>query len=224
MKNLLAILFFSVLMLFSCSREDSSTVDQDRIFTEYELFYNANEDKTFARATFKFSNITGTKLELSQPSEVRFNGDVLTFNPVFAYYEKEYAGLLENGTFEWNDTNGEIYKNTIEIHPINYPDTIDIIKRSQSFELEWEGDALQLLELVTVTINGENEFDAQIFTTNDVNSQSIILSKAKLEKIGTGPGTLFMDRSYLPLIQESTSAGGILLGRYRPVNKEVVLE
>ena len=68
MKNLLVILSLLTISLFSCNREESNTVEQDRIFTEYELFYNANEDKTYARATFKFSNVFGTKLELSQPS------------------------------------------------------------------------------------------------------------------------------------------------------------
>ncbi|MCI5081794.1 MAG: hypothetical protein MRY78_08885 [Saprospiraceae bacterium] len=224
MKNLLLAFSLITLSLFSCNREASESVDQDRIFTEYELFYNANQDKTFARATFKFSNALGTKLELSQPSEVTFNGDLLTFNPVLAYYEKEYAGLVETGTFEWTDTEGNVFKNNIEIHSIDYANTIDTIDRSGSYELNFSGTPLEMLELVTVTINGENELDAQVFTTNDSGSQSIILSKSKLEKIGDGPGTIIMDRSYIPLIQESTNAGGILLGRYRPENQSIQLK
>ncbi len=224
MKNLLLAFSLITLSLFSCNREASESVDQDRIFTEYELFYNANQDKTFARATFKFSNALGTKLELSQPSEVTFNGEILTFNPVLAYYEKEYAGLVETGTFEWTDTEGNAFKNNIEIHSIDYANTIDTIDRSGSYELNFSGTPLEMLELVTVTINGENELDAQVFTTNDSGSQSIILSKSKLEKIGDGPGTIIMDRSYIPLIQESTSAGGILLGRYRPENQSIQLK
>lgn len=224
MKNLLVILSLLTISLFSCNREESNTVEQDKIFTEYELFYNANEDKTYARATFKFSNVFGTKLELSQPSEVTFNGDILTFNTLFAYYEKEYAGLVETGTFAWTDNNGELYKNQIEIHPLDYVEAIDSIDRGSSYELAWSGEVLQQLELLTVTINGENTTDAQIFTTNDVGSQSIILSQNKLSRIDAGTGTVFMDRSYLPLIQESTGAGGVLLGRYRPKNQTIILK
>ena len=45
------IILFAVLTLFivSCKRESSADVNQKRIFTQYELFYNANEDITYAR-------------------------------------------------------------------------------------------------------------------------------------------------------------------------------
>ncbi|MCB0552469.1 MAG: hypothetical protein KDD02_02870 [Phaeodactylibacter sp.] len=53
---------------------------------------------------------------------------------------------------------------------------------------------------------------------------SIILGKDKLEKIGHGPGTAFMDRSFTPALIEATGAGGRLTGRYRPENQEVFMD
>ncbi|MCB0569117.1 MAG: hypothetical protein KDC66_05115 [Phaeodactylibacter sp.] len=212
------------LSLFSCNRELSSSVNQDRIFTVYELFYNANEDKTYARATFHFSNELGTKLELADPSKVTFDGDPLTFNAVFAYYEREYAGFVQSGSFEWVDTEGNPFSNTIEIHDIGYGAGIDTIGRSSSYELAWSGAALAANEIVTVTINGENEQDAQVFATSNIGANSIILAKDKLEKIGHGPGTVYMDRSYIPTIADAPSAGGRLTGRYRPENLDVFMD
>lgn len=224
MKNLLFIFALVNLTLFSCNRESSDKVDQDTIYTIYELFYNANEDKTYARATFHFSNAFGTKLELSQPSEVTFNGDILTFQPALAFYEREYAGFVNTGTFEWNDIDGNVFTNTIEVHPIDYAEGIDTISRAGSFELNWTEGALVKDELVTVTVNGENELDAQVFTTINIGAESIILAKNKLEKLGAGPGTVFMDRSYILTPDQVTGAGGLITGRYRPENLQVQIK
>ena len=212
------------LVFTGCVREPSDSVNQDKIFTDYELFYNANEDKTYARATFRFSNAFGTKLELAGISEVLFEGDILTFNQALAYYEKEMAGLVEQGTFEWTDTEGNQFTNSVSINEIAYPADLDTIDRSAAFELTWVGDELGEMENVTITANGENEGDAQVFVTNDMGSNSIILSKNLLEKIGEGPGTLFMDRRYQPGLTEATSAGGIITGRYRPDNAAVIFK
>ena len=83
-------------------------------------------------------------------------------------YEKEYVGLVETGTFAWTDKNGELYKNQIEIHSLDYLEAIDSIYRRISYELTCSGEVLQQLELLIVTINRANTTDAQIFTTNDV--------------------------------------------------------
>jgi hypothetical protein len=224
MRNLLMLFAIASVSLFSCNREASDTVDQDTIFTSYELFYNANEDKTYARATFQFSNAFGTKLELTQPSEVTFNGDILTFRPALAYYEREYAGFVTSGTFEWNDLDGNVFSNAIEVHPIDYAVGIDTISRAGSFELGWQGEPLEQFEVVTVTVNGENELDAQVFATSNIGAQSIILDKDKLERLGDGPGTVFMDRSYILQPAQATGAGGLVTGRYRPENLAVYIK
>lgn len=77
-----------MLLAASCKRESSGDVNQKRIFTQYELFYNENEDITYARAWFRFGHETGTLLELSSPSIVTFEGDKLSFNGVLASREK----------------------------------------------------------------------------------------------------------------------------------------
>jgi hypothetical protein len=215
----LFIALLCAITLFNCNRESSADVNQDRIYTIYELFYNANEDKTFARATFRFSNEVGTLLELSEPSQVTFNGDILTFNRVLAYYEREYAGFVDSGTFEWTDTEENTFINSAQVNNIDYAATIDTIDRSASYELNWSGNPLAEDELVTLTINGENEGDARLFTTNDIGASSIILAQNILEQVGQGPGTLFLDRSFSPELLDATGAGGRVTGRYRPKNQ-----
>lgn len=219
----LLIVFVALTIFSACEREDSADVNQDRIYTKYELFYNANEDKTYARAVFRFGNALGTLLELSEPSQVSFNGDVLSFKPALAFYEKEYAGFVESGTFTWQDTEGLTYINSITVNTIDYPE-IDTIPRNAAYELFWIGDSLSNNESVTLSANSVLEGDAQVFTQTNINAKSIILALNKLEKLGQGTGTLWMDRLFSPDLDEKTDAGGEITGRYRPVNKEVYFD
>lgn len=222
--NLFLPVIYLVIMLFSsCAREESADVNQDKIHSAYELFYNANEDKTYARATFKFSNALGTNLQLTSPSEVRFNGDVLTFKTGLAYYEKEYQGLISTGTFKWTDTDGNEFENAITFKNINFPAILDTIPRNAAYEMFWQGDSLTANEKVILTINGVLEGDAQIFTQDNINAKSIILALNQLQALGQGQGTLWMDRYYQPALTEKTSAGGTMTGHYRPINKSAYL-
>lgn len=220
---LFAILFASA-ALISCESESSSSVDQSRIFTGYELFYNQNTDKTYARAQFRFGNALGTTLELGDPSTVSFNGQELGWKPLLAYYELELTGFENTGTFAFTDTEGISYQNTVQINEIDYPANLTAIDRSSSFELTWDGDALAADESVILTANGENEGDARVFATDTDGATSIILGLNLLSQIGAGPGTLWMDRTFEPTIQDAPSAGGYAKGRYRPTNASVTFE
>lgn len=220
---LFAILFASA-ALMSCESESSSDVAQDRIFTGYELFYNQNTDKTYARAQFRFGNVTGTTLELGDGSTVAFDGQALGWKPLLAYYELELAGYVDAGTFAFTDTEGTAYQNTIQINEIDYPNNLATIDRGSAFELTWNGDALAADENVVVTANGENEGDARVFTTDTDGATSIILGLDLLSQIGAGSGTLWMDRTFEPAIQDAPSAGGYTRGRYRPTNASVTFE
>jgi len=231
MKKIVSLFFLLVIIagiathLTSCKSEPSSDVNQDKIYTEYELYYDANQDKTYARAWFKFSNITGTLLELASPSEVTFNGDVLTFNSTLAYYEKEYAGKISSGTFVWTDTQGITKTNSISMTTIDYPAVMpDTIPQDNSYALFWVGDSLSANHHVILTVTAQiNESTLQIFYQDDLNSKSIILAKNKLQLLPVGGIHLYMDRTYSPALTQQTTAGGTIKGRYRPDNKLIQL-
>ncbi|HBH48606.1 MAG TPA: hypothetical protein DDX98_08195, partial [Bacteroidales bacterium] len=92
MKPLFIPFLILALLFVSCEREDSADVNQDRIYTIYSLVYEADQDITYARAWFQFGSAVGTLLELSEPSNVSFNDQRLSFQNAFAYYEKSLPG------------------------------------------------------------------------------------------------------------------------------------
>jgi len=60
-----------------CTPEDSSTVNQSRIWTSYSMVCDAAENLTEAAAQFGFGSSIGTALELSDPAALYANGQDL---------------------------------------------------------------------------------------------------------------------------------------------------
>jgi hypothetical protein len=217
---------FVAITLFSTScreAQSSEDVNQDKIFTYYELYYNQNTDKTTAIARFTFGDALGTPLELASGATILANGQTLTFK-AWNNYEVDFAGNVDSLTFEYTDLDGNTFVNTLNQVEIAYPADLDTIDRNAAFDLIWQGTALQADEKVLVTVNGVNEGDARTFEQDNVGATSIILDKNKLEQMGQGQGTIWMDRVYSPAIQQSPSVGGTTKSKYRPNNASVYLQ
>lgn len=217
MKNiskLIIFVFFSIIILNSCESEQSIDVNQDRIYTIYKLSYNANEDITYAEAVFRFGNSTGTLLELTEPSEVRFNDEVLTFNATLALYQLKKSGFVSSGTFTWKDTNEKEFQNSIELREISFPE-IDTISISSSFEFEWVGTPLIANESANLWLDGQYENDASIVSETGEGKTTIIIPLSKLENVAVGEGKLAMNRFTSNDLAEKTGAGGRIEAKYR---------
>jgi hypothetical protein len=225
MKTIGIALLGLALSFLSCNKEPSDSVDQDKIYASYVLEYNGNQDITYARASFHFSNATGTKLELVDPASITIDGDIIPFKQALAYYEKDYVGLKNNGEFTYTDVDGMTFNNSLNmVDSIAFPNGLDTISRSQNYELNWLGSAVQQGEIVTVTINGSSSGDAQIFTQTGVGATSIILTQDKLENLGLEDAEFFIRRSKNTAAQEFTSAGGNTIARYDAPSVTVYVE
>ena len=223
-SKFLVLAFIGLLAMTSCNREDSDTVNQDTIWTSYDLRYDANEDKSYAKAVFRFSNGSGTHLELSEGATITFNDETVPFQNGFAFYELDMAGLVDEGTFVYNDLEGNTFSNTISIPAISFQSTLDSIARNEAFELFWDGGALNENEVVTLWINGDLKNDTQVFIENDEGAESLILATDQLMELLEGNADLFMERTHAPGIQQATSAGGVVYGRYRAEDVEVYMK
>ncbi|MEM7660430.1 MAG: hypothetical protein AAF399_30280 [Bacteroidota bacterium] len=203
------------LIVFSCARDVSENVNQDSIFTEYRLVNDADQDKTFARATFRFGGATGTILDLTDPAVVTLDGDLLTYKPLFGYFEKDFAGELAGGTFSYTDLDNSTFENAVSLSSaISLPTALDSISQGEAFSLEWLGDPVGEDESVIVTINGINEGDAQIFTTTDQGANAIVLAQNKLTELGIGEARVFIERWTNQELGQATGEGGAVWSRY----------
>lgn len=227
-NKLLLIYLLAIALPFtftSCEdAEDANDVNQDRIYTRYELNYNENTDITTARANFRFGGSTGTLLELTNGGTVSFNNDELTewVEPItnITWYKKDYAGYVNTGTFSYTDIDGNTFENTVSGDVVNFP-TITQVDRTQAFTFTWVGNALAQDEEIWLWINGVNEGDAQLFTQNADGASDMILGQNQLEQVALGTSDWVMERVWRSDVLDAPGAGGILRIGYKPTNIQV---
>ena len=142
MKKLMAVLLGCIVVISCGDSEDSKDVNQDKIYTDYEVFYNANDDVTHAIARFRFGNPLGTILELKESSgaSVTFEGDTLSYSKIWGGHHKEYAGNVTSGTFIYTNADGDVFTNSIPLgSSAEFPADFTEIDVSSAQTLEWVG-------------------------------------------------------------------------------------
>ena len=223
MKTITPILLLLVASFFiSCEKENSEDVNQDKIYTDYELFYNKNTDKTVAVAKFKFGGPTGTILELSDGATVSFNGDNLTYNGWYAGHMKEYAGLVTSGTFLYTDVNGDTYSNaTPSMDTIAFATDFDTIIKSQANTLTWQGKSLAADEAVAVFVGSWTWGQDALFYQAQTGATNIVMGITQMSNLAEGTSTVYMDRSKDLSVAQGTGEGGRIRSKYRGTNVQV---
>jgi hypothetical protein len=220
----LIFLFGSFVFFSACTIEDSADVNQDKIYADYEVFYNSNTDKTQVLAKFRFGGFTGTILELKEPAQVSFNGDLLPFKPIFGGHYKEYAGRITEGTFSYTNTDSVTYENEIpEAELIGFPSGLDTLSKSSAYTFEWEGTALKENQSVGIFIGSWTWGQDALFYQNSIGATDIVMGTSQLQNLPEGKSTWFMDRATQTQLTEGTSEGGFIRAKYRAKNIEVFM-
>lgn len=202
-----------VSLLGSCKPDETIDVNQDKIFTEYELFYNKAEQRTYASAKFRHKKAKGTVLKLSSSSSVIFANQALSYNPSLQQYEKIFDSLLSNGEFVWTDTDGRKYKNSIELSNIDLPEGQSLIQ-SKNNTISWLGLPIREDEYVILFLNTSGG-DTQYVINKSFGTQSIDINSEILDKLSKGNLLMRIERNSVIELNEKTSAGGTLKGKYR---------
>ena len=215
---------FLALALVSCDKEDSEDVNQDKIYTDYEMFYNENTDKTTVVARFRFGGPTGTLLELSSGATVTFNGDNLAYNGWYGGHMKEYAGQLASGTFVYTDVDGNSFTNaTPSYNPIAFDPGFDTIVKSQANTLTWLGSQLDPNEAVAVFVGTWTWGQDALFYQDLDGATNIIMGINQLSNLAEGTSTVYMDRYTAVNVTQGTSEGGRIRSKYRAINQQVLV-
>ncbi len=215
-------------LLIACGggREDSSDVNQSRIYTEYEVFYNANDDVSHVIARFRFGGPFGTLLELTPTSgaSVSFNGDPLSYSVFWAAHHREYAGNITSGTFIYTNADGQVYTNSVPAgSSIGFPDGFSSINRSQAQTLVWQGTPLAPNDAVGVFVGSWAWGDDALFFNDSDGATSIVMGVNQLSNLPLGTAVVYMDRWNEIDLQEGTPEGGRIRYKYRGENAVVTV-
>lgn len=205
----------TLLLLSACMMaEQSANVNQSRIWTDYELHYDANADVTVARAEFRFGGAYGTPLDLTSPSEVRFDGQPLarTVQPGtgLVRYERTFAGEVTSGTFRFVDTEDEAYSNAVTLRSVEFPGALGPIDNDDAFAFEWMGAALAPSEDVTVTLVrlGTGGAALGVFPQREDGARGVVMDGVQLRNVSPGEVRLRMERTWNGTPGRAPDAGG----------------
>ncbi len=222
MKYVYAILAFSTLLLTSCAKENASDVNQEKIYTDYEVFYNENTDKTWVLAKFRFGGPTGTILELDSTSYVTFNNDTLPYNILYTGHFKEYAGRITIGSFKYENVLGQTFVNSIPaVDVLAFAADFDTLKKSQAQTITWVGTPLAANESVGIFIGNGAWGQAALTWQDNDGATGIVLGITQMAALGVGNSTVFMDRQNEENVTQGTSKGGKIRAKYRALNRVV---
>ncbi len=144
-----------MIVLFSaCKREDSSAIDQDRIYTEYRVSYNEIEDETTATAIFRIDDANGTKLELTDNAQAVFNNQVMNYKNLDGSHQLVLDGFIPDGTFEYVNNDGVSFINEVPfIDPVGFFSNVNTtLTRGQDRIFLWTGNPVALNECVKTTV------------------------------------------------------------------------
>lgn len=218
---------FSLSLLFavvftSCTGESAGDVNQDRIYTEYEQFYNSNTGTTTVIARFRFGNALGTILELDSTDNVKFNGDDLPYSIFWGAHVKEYVGNIAPGTFVYTNLDGNVFTNTVPtFETIDFPSNFTELSRSTPYDFQWTGTPIGQNQEVGVFVGSWAWGDDTWNFTNSVGATNMVFGINSLSNLPLGTSTVYLDRTTRKTNIQGTSRGGVIKGKFRAPNRVI---
>ena len=210
--------------LFSCSGESAGDVNQDRIYAEYEQFYNSNTGITTAIARFRFGGFLGTILQLDSTDNVKFNGDIMPYSVLWAAHVREYVGNIPPGTFVYTNLAGNVFTNTVPaFEPIDFPLNFTQLSRSTAYDFQWTGNPIAQNQEVGVFVGswawGEDTWNF----TSSVGATNMVFGINSLSNLLLGTSTVYLDRTTRKTNIQGTSKGGVIKGKFRAPNRTITI-
>jgi hypothetical protein len=220
-----ALLAIAAVALFTaCNKEDSSSVDQSKIWLAQTVDYDANTGITIASAQFRFSNGVGTLLRLDSPANLQIEGEDAEYFDALALYKKQYTGVKDSATFVYTDHDNNSFTNTILVgRSIDLPAGIDTISKSAAYDVLFQGQPLVAGETATVYIKEGNGTDWQSFTELSVGATKITMTTNKLQNLNTGGGQMKIERVKFGEPADNPGKGGLTTSKYSSQVKQIVI-
>ncbi len=144
MKRFLIVIL--LIGLISSCRKDSSEIEQNRIYQEYDVVFNNQTGNTEVSATFREDDASGKILRLTGGAKVYFNEQQISGKSNF--YET-YAGFVSPVKIEFVDSDGKKYTNySFGINYVDVSPLENFISGTNNY-FSWGGSAVGENESVT---------------------------------------------------------------------------
>jgi hypothetical protein len=225
-----ACIFLLIPLLFiSCKSneiESSDDVNPERIYFDYRIWGEEDNDYITVKLQFRFGGPTGTTMLLDEPAGVTFNGVQLKADSSLmtgAYYEvimdaDEFAG---HHSIVYTDINKKKHKEEFSFYPVSLkkPISAELKRGALLFEL----DGLDSLDYVRVLMMNTETDSRGINQVDRVRNGKVIISKEQLEDLASGPVHLELYKEVERPVKQATEVGGKISITYG-LKREFVLK
>jgi hypothetical protein len=223
-KYILLSLALSTVLLTNCKKKEVVKTPSN-LYSEYELTYDENTNKTTVTALFREANAFGTNVQLANSTDISFEGTNLDWVQFGSYYQKEFTGNKGSGTFKWKDDADKEHSNyAILLAGITFP-VVDTIHTTVNYNFQWLGFANQSGQKVGLYVDGVSLTNLALYYENTAtNGNSITMLASQLQSQGVGSAGCIMERSQYASATDVTQAGGTNKSKYRALNKTIYLK
>lgn len=225
MKKYLLFAFLLPAFLFTaCDNDDSDVVGESvPFYQKLGVEYNVTQNHTRVGANFNKNDSKGSNMKLGGNSSIRFNSITPKFLSVGEYFYTHSFNGLDNITFTFTRSKGNVFVNAAslnDINPIAIPDTFTTVFANGNTVLTWEGEPIGPNEYVQARI----EFKGGINNIYNRNEGGKTITINFSNSAAAGKATLFLSRiKTFPLQQSNGDAGGRLDISYVK-DKEITLQ
>ncbi len=211
------------ILLHNCAStdiEESQHVNQSRIYQNHRISISEDNNKAQAYSVFRFGGPTGTTLKLSKKSKVTLNGKKLKGGEqVFSGYVYNLAQMKlsddYNYTFEFTDTVGTSYSNSISLAPISLKDAPEKMENTGEYIIKWEGSPVGSDEQVNLHLQyGQDNFQTKKWTQRIIGAHEIRINTSDIVDPINGAATFKIERVIDKELENAADVGGVISGIY----------
>jgi hypothetical protein len=209
-----------------CASESSTDVAPSRVHASYWLFYDADGDRTFARAQFRFGSASGTPLVLEAPASVVFDDRPMPFNALLDWHEVTMPGRVEAGSFRYIAADGARYENAVVAFSVaEITGLPSSMSRAESQQLTWTGSPVSESEVFEfVLADDDNRFRFIRVDQRNVGATDVVIPASDLSSLPEGPAVVSLRRHRDLVPSQPAPAGGKLTITYQAPNQFVLLK
>jgi hypothetical protein len=212
------------LIVTSCKKKEE-VKSPSNLYSEYEIVYDENTNKTTVTALFRDANAFGANVQLANSTDISFEGTTLDWVQFGSYYQKEFTGNKGSGNFKWKDDGDKEHNNYVLLVAAIGFSSIDTIHTSSNYNFQWLGLANATKQKVGLYIDGVSTTNLPLYYENTANlGNSLTLTSAQLITQGVGSAGFVMERSFYDYASDATKASGIIKSKYRALNKTIFLK
>lgn len=218
-----ALFFTTMVLLGACASNetaDSSSVKQSEIYQDYTLSWDGDEGEWNAHATYRFAGENGTTLRLSEPSKITFNGVTMSESKLLfggATYRQEGKKWPSTGLFEFTDTDGKSYKNSVAFTAIDFARPVQEASKTGTIGIPLTRDitATDEIFLHVSDTSAQSEKRIRLLASDpaavvkyDPEEQLLLIEPAFFEKMADVELSMWMIYERTEDLAEATAKGG----------------